>query len=49
MLSIFISPGGLDSLETVPFMHEVIQAIECKVEYRQKNLASFNKIEIAMI
>jgi len=45
------SPGGLDSLEKLegaPFMHEVIQDIERKVEYRQKNHANFNNIEIAM-
>lgn len=44
------SPGGLDSLEKlegVPFMHEVIHAIEGKVEYRQKNQGIFNNIEIA--
>ena len=44
------SPGGLDSLEKlegVPFMHEVINAIDRKVEYRQKNQGIFNNIEIA--
>jgi glutathione synthase len=46
------SPGGLDSLEkleAVPFMHEVIQAIERKVEYRQKNHANSDNIEIGMV
>lgn len=46
------SPGGLDSLEKlegVPFIHEVIHAIEHKVEYRQQNQQGFNNIEIAMI
>jgi glutathione synthase len=44
------SPGGLDSLEKlegVPFVHEVIRAIERKVEYRKRNLESINNIEIA--
>jgi len=46
------SPGGLDSLEKmegVPFIHEVIHAIEHKVEYRQQNQKGFNNIEIAML
>jgi glutathione synthase len=45
------SPGGLDSLVTlegVPFMHEVIHAIEHKVEYRQNNPLILNNIEISM-
>lgn len=44
------STGGLDSLEKlegVPFVHEVIRAIERKVEYRKRNLESINNIEIA--
>ena len=46
------SPGGLDSMEKmegVPFIHEVIHAIEHKVEYRQQNQKGFNNIEIAML
>jgi len=45
------SPGGLDSLEQlegVPFVREVIRAIENKVEYRQKDYQGFNNIELAM-
>ena len=46
------SPGGfsyLEKLEGVPFSHEVIHAIEHKVEYRQQNQQRFNNIEIAML
>ena len=46
------SAGGMDSLEKlegVSFSHEVIHAIEHKVEYRQQNLQGFNNIEISML
>lgn len=46
------SPGGLtgmEKIEGVPFSHEVIHAVEHKVEYTQKNQQSFNNIEIAML
>ena len=46
------SPGGmysLQKLEGVSFTHEVIHAIEHKVEYRQQNLQGFNNIEISML
>lgn len=46
------SPGGLvglEKIEGVPFSHEVIHAIEHKVEYRQQNQQSFNNIEIATL
>ena len=45
------SPGGfaeLEKLEGLPFSHEVIHAIEHKVEYRQKNQQGFSNIEISM-
>ena len=46
------SPGGLDCLEKlegIPFSHEVIHAIERKVEYRQKNQQGFSNIEISIL
>ena len=46
------SPGGLaglEKIEGVPFAHEVIHAIEHKVEYRQQNQQRFNNIEIATL
>lgn len=46
------SPGGfaeLEKLEGLPFSHEVIHAIEHKVEYRQKNQQGFSNIEISML
>jgi glutathione synthase len=46
------SPGGfapLEKLEGISFSHEVIQAIERKVEYRQKNQQGFSNIEISML
>jgi glutathione synthase len=44
------SPGGLDSLEElegVPFAHEVIKAIEHKVEYKNSSHEGFNNAQIA--
>jgi len=44
------SPGGLfglEQMEGVHFSREVVNAIEAKVEHHQKNLQSFNNIEIA--
>ena len=44
------SPGGLESLETlegVPYTHEVIRALEHKVEYRRKCQDGLENIEIA--
>jgi len=44
------SPGGLDSLEElegVPFAHEVIKAIEHKVEYKKSNHEGINNTQIA--
>ena len=46
------SPGGfifLEKLEGVPFSHEVIHAIEHKVEYRKKKQQGFSNIEISML
>ena len=46
------SPGGLwglERMEGVPFSHEVIHAIEHKVEYRQQNQQGFNNIELATL
>lgn len=50
-INVFSAGGlvGIKKLEGVSFCHEVIHALEQKVEYKQQNKQGFNNIEIATL